>query len=181
MFIKRNTILKYCVLIFSMVIFSVTLASFTELDDVLAGIRKIYDVEHISNDKFKNMVDEDMVVFDVRELKEYQVSHLENAIYLNPSTSSSEFFELYGDQLKGKVAVFYCSVGLRSSKMLSMLQKELPLTTMSQAYNLDGGAFKWHNDNIALTKDGKLTSDIHPYNSYWGRLLNDKSAIKYKN
>ena len=151
----------------------------SELDDVLNGVREDYNVEHISNEKLGEMPAQSVVIFDVRKLKEYQVSHIQNAIHLAPNTSAEHFLSQYGSELKDKTVVFYCSVGQRSSRMLSMLSEELVKAGIKQAYNLEGGVFKWHNDNKSFVRDGKKTQDIHPYNAYWGRLINDKSSIKY--
>lgn len=81
---------------------------------------------------------------------------------------SQSFLNCHSDKLKGKVAEFYCSVGIRSSKMLSDLKDQLPSAGVSQSYNLDGGTFKWHNDQIALISNEQSTNDIHPYNAFWG-------------
>ena len=156
------------------------IAASTELDEILEDVRQDYDVDHISNVEFNKIDSEDVIVFDVRQKKEYKVSHLKGAIQLDPDTSADDFFKQHADKLKGKVAVFYCSVGQRSSRMLSKLKNRLPEVGVDQAFNLEGGAFKWSNDNIEFVRNGEATKDVHPYNAYWGRLVNNKDAIKYK-
>ena len=37
--------------------------------------------------------------------------------------------------------------------------------------NLKGSIFKWANEGRPLVQDGKPTHQVHPYNKYWGRLL----------
>jgi rhodanese-related sulfurtransferase len=172
----------YCAGILSLMItfFVSAIAMADELDKVIEDVRQNYDVEHINNQDFKKLSEQEVVVFDVRKFKEFEVSHLENAVHLDPATSSEEFFKLHADQLKNKVAVFHCSVGQRSSRMLLKLKKQLPTAGVNQAYNLEGGAFKWSNDKIDFVRKDKTTKDVHPYNAYWGRLVNDKNAIKYK-
>ncbi len=167
-------------LTFVVIFFVSSIAFAGELDDIHEDIVRDYDVHHISNEAFNKIPSKDVVIFDVRKLKEYKVSHINNAIHLDPSTSAEEFFKEYASKLNNKVAVFYCSVGQRSSRMLSKLNDKLPEYGVSQAYNLEGGAFKWHNDNIDFVKNGKATRDIHPYNAYWGRLVDDKELIKYQ-
>ncbi len=175
---KKSLFLKNIIALACTLLASVT-ATANELDEIIEGLRNTYDVQHISNADFRRFAQEDVIVFDVRKQKEFDVSHMNGAIQLDPGTNAEEFFAKYGEQIKGKNAVFYCSVGLRSSIMLSKIQDRL---TQSGAtgYNLEGGVFKWHNDNMSLTKNGEITRKIHPYNIYWGRLVNDKPSITYK-
>ncbi len=178
--INNKLSLSMGLLVLMAILFVSSIVIAGELDDIHEDIVSNYDVQHISNEAFNNIPSENMVIFDVRKLKEYKVSHIENAIHLDPSTTAEEFFKQHASKLNNKVAVFYCSVGLRSSKMLSELKDKLPENGVSQAYNLVGGAFKWHNDQIDFVKNGEVTRDIHPYNAYWGRLVDDKESIKYK-
>lgn len=175
---KLTIMIRVFALLLAFFVSSIALAD--GLDRVIEEVSKDYDVEHISNQDFKELSSDKMVVFDVRQLKEYQVSHLEDAIQLDPGMEAEEFFSLHADKLKGKVLVFYCSVGRRSSRLLSKLQEQLPAMGVSQAYNLEGGVFKWSNDNIDFVREGEVTKEVHPYNFYWGRLVKDKDAIKYK-
>ncbi len=151
-----------------------------DLTNIIQDLKEDYDIQHISNNEFNQLSENDVVVFDVRRPIEYQIGHIKNAIHLDPSTDPNSFLQQYGKQLKGKTVVFYCSVGQRSSSMLSRLDNILNSMGVKQAYNLEGGAFKWHNDNFSLVKNDESTRDIHPYNAYYGRLVNDKSSIKYK-
>lgn len=165
----------------SLLAFIGSVGASTELDKVLKDVREDYNVQHISNEDFIKLSKDNVIVFDVRQQNEYQVSRLINAIHLDPNTSVDDFFKKYSGQLENKTAVFYCSVGERSSKMLSKLNNKLKLSGVLQAYNLEGGVFKWSNDKInLLDKNGDATNYVHPYNNYWGRLVNNKSAIKYK-
>lgn len=159
---------------------SSTLYASDELDGIHEDIKEKYDVEHIDNQALKALsAKKDVILFDVRESREFEVSHIEDAIRIDPDMNAKEFLELHADKLYNKVAVFYCSVGVRSSLMLEKLKDKLPVAGVSEAYNLEGGAFKWHNDQISLVSDGQLTRDIHPYNAYWGRLVDDKESITY--
>ncbi len=175
---KSYFIFNFFILLFAFAITSTAVSS--ELDDILKDVKEDYDVRHISNKEFRELSANDVVIFDVRKLKEYQVSHIKNAIHLSPRTSIESFFKQHAEKLKGKTVVFYCSVGERSSKMLSKLNNKLTDAGVQQAYNLEGGAFKWHNDKIDFVKGDKPTRHIHPYNAYWGQLIDDKSSIKYQ-
>lgn len=185
-FVMKNSFTNYklyiistcSALLFNFFITSTAVSS--ELDDIIKKIKEDYKVQHISNEQFRQIPTDNIVIFDVRKLKEYQVSHIKNAIHLDPKTSPDDFLKQHTDKLKGKTAVFYCSVGKRSSRMLSKLKAKLAETGIHQAYNLEGGAFKWHNDKIDFVKDNKVTRNIHPYNAYWGRLIENKPLIKYQ-
>ena len=166
----------------ALVVVSVSSSLFAsdELDDIHEDIKEKYEVEHIDNEALKALsLKKNLILFDVREPREFEVSHIKDAIRIDPEMNAKEFLELHADKLNNKVAVFYCSVGVRSSLMLEKLKDKLPVTGVSEAYNLEGGAFKWHNDQISLVKNGQPTRDIHPYNAYWGRLVDDKESITY--
>lgn len=150
-----------------------------DLGDIHENIKDKYDVNHISNDEFKAINNDEVIVFDVRKPSEYEVSHIDGAIRVDPGIKPEDFFAQYGEDLTGKNAVFYCSVGRRSSNLLSKVNDQLPDYGVKSAYNLQGGIFQWHNDQIDLVRNGENTRDIHPYNFYWGRLIDDRSAIEY--
>jgi hypothetical protein len=40
--------------------------------------------------------------------------------------------------------------------------------------NLEGSIFAWANQSRPLVQEGKPTDKVHPYNAFWGALL-DKS------
>jgi len=158
---------------------SQTLAFGDSLADIHENLKERYNIEHISNDQFTQMAPSDTVVFDVRKPVEYAVSHIDGAIRVDPGIKPEDFFSQYGKRLNGKTSVFYCSVGRRSSKLLSEVNDQLPDYGAKNAYNLEGGIFKWHNDQIDLVRNEKSTRDVHPYNLYWSRLLENRSFIEY--
>jgi len=120
----------------------------------------------------------DYILFDVREADEYAVSHLPGALRVDPSLDKSKFLSLYQDRLAGKLAVFYCSVGRRSSDYAFKLSKKNPSADFAVA-NLTGGIFGWRNDSRRLVRGAEETDLVHPYNDYWGRFLDDPSARSY--
>ena len=86
----------------------------TELEKIHQKIIEDHEqVEHVSAEEFIEMetAGADIIIFDVRKKSEFAVSHLQNAIRLDPGTKADEFEQLYGEQLQGKTVVFYCSVG----------------------------------------------------------------------
>lgn len=112
-----------------------------------------------------------ILLFDVRERAEYDVSHLAGAIHLSPSITDADFARLYGGQLQGKNIVFYCSVGKRSGD--AGLRVEAQARTMGAAdvFNLRGGIFRWHNSGFAVVNSAGATARIHPFNNQWKLLV----------
>ena len=143
-----------------------------ELDDIHQSIEKKYTkVQHIDGQTLSELKQSGVLIFDVRKPKEFEVSHLTNAIQVDPDISESDFMNLFENDLKGKIAVFYCSVGRRSSELISRLANHEKHTKM---VNLEGGIFKWTNKNMPVKGVG-----VHPYNWYWSRLIDDKDKILY--
>ena len=142
---------------------------------------KYASVEHIDGDDYAKLDPSQIVVFDVRERSEFDVSHLDGAVQVDPGISADAFAEQYKEQLNGKTVVFYCSVGRRSSKLADRVDGVLAQNGASASYNLIGGLFQWRNEERSLmSQAGGTTDAIHPYNAFWGRLIEDKSAIRYR-
>ena len=123
-------------------------------------------------------------MFDVRQAEEHAVSHLPNAIWLDPSSSAEDFVEDFGAELVGKRVIFYCSVGRRSSDMLSRLLNDPeagPVLQQAQlTANLEGGVFSWANSERSLVDSNQQTTQkVHPFNAFWGRLIKDSSKQQY--
>lgn len=142
------------------------------------------NVKHISRQRLSEALGSenknDVLIFDVREKEEFRVSHLRGAKYLSPSTWKSSFLKKYGEQVKGKQIIFYCSVGVRSSKMADYLNKSLREQGAKEIYNLEEGIFGWANEGEVLFKSGaETTTKVHPYNSHWGQLIRDESKKSY--
>lgn len=137
-------------------------------------------VQHIEASRFETIPSDDVVIFDVREQSEFDISHLEGALQVSPAISSREFIRTFNQMLTGKTVIFYCSVGQRSSDLAGRVQDSLDNSATSGIYNLQGGIFNWHNENRALVSEAGATDYIHPFNSYWGRLLERPEMIRYQ-
>ncbi len=137
-------------------------------------------VQHIEASRFETIPSNDVVIFDVREPSEFDISHLEGALQVSPAISSSEFIRTFNQMLTGKTVIFYCSVGQRSSDLAGRVQDSLDNYATSRIYNLQGGIFNWHNENRALVNEAGATDYVHPFNSYWGRLLERPEMIRYQ-
>ncbi len=117
------------------------------------------------------------LVFDVRESAEYAVSHLPGAIRIDPGVDVEEFVASYGDKVVGRDVVFYCSVGVRSSKLAARVLQPLAARGVNGVYNLEGGLFRWHNEGRSMVDASGPTDKIHPYDSYWGGLIARRNLI----
>lgn len=149
-------------------------------------MRQFAEVSHVSPLTLEAMSSEDVVVFDVREKQEYDVSHIAGAIHIEPNISEFDFLKNYAAQTQDKTVILYCSVGQRSSILARKVQTELMAQGADSVYNLEGGIFKWHNEQRPLqnqmtpSSETEETTFVHPYNRFWGRMVNDQSRVRYK-
>lgn len=137
------------------------------------------DVRHIAPDAVARLAESrrDVVVLDVRELEEYAVSHLAGALHVDPQITPEQLMAQYGDQVRGKDVVVYCSVGVRSSKLARLIEASLSGAGARAVYNLEGGIFRWHGERRPLVAGGAATDLVHPYDGYWGRLVQRQDRI----
>jgi len=172
---------RFALFLLSLLWFDLLLAAESKLDAIHDEIVSSYEqVDHIKADDLLTMNRDDLVIFDVREQKEFSVSHIDGAIQLDPAISADEFAAKYADSLNGKTAVFYCSVGRRSSKLAARVDQVVEAHGASASYNLIGGVFRWRNeDRPLMSLSDTATNKVHPYNWYWSRLIEDKKAIQY--
>jgi rhodanese-related sulfurtransferase len=104
------------------------------------------------------------ILLDTRTASEYEVSHLPKAQRLDPKTPDlTELNHLEPDT----PIVTYCSVGVRSAKMVQRLQS----AGFTNVFNLDGSIFQWSNEGRPVYRDNQPVQQVHPYNASWGRLL----------
>ena len=138
-------------------------------------------VDHLKGQDLVELEEGDVLLFDVREPEEFAVSHIAGAIQIDPKLSGEEFLDQFGALLRQrKRAVFYCSVGVRSSEMAMKVKEALNEKEPISLHNLRGGIFRWHNQNLPLNQRSKATDYVHPYNWRWGRLVNRQDFISYK-
>lgn len=107
------------------------------------------------------------IVLDAREKREYQVSHLKNAIHVG-----YDFFDLeeISKQLSDKqqTIVVYCSLGIRSEDIAEQFKN----AGYTNVYNLYGGIFEWKNNNFVVYDADELPTDnVHTYSKAWSSWL----------
>ncbi len=107
------------------------------------------------------------IIFDAREPKEYDTSHIKDAICVG-----YDFFniETVLETIKNKdeQIVVYCSLGIRSEDIAEQLKK----AGYNNVFNLYGGIFEWKNkDFIVYNSEGTETENIHTFSEEWSQWL----------
>ena len=128
----------------------------------------------ISVKEFKKMLkNEQVVIFDAREQKEYDVSHITNAKNIGHNSLNKN--ALNGVD-KGATIVVYCTVGVRSEIVGARLKK----MGYSNVYNLMGSIIEWANQgNDILDSNGNKTDKVHIYSPRYEKWLTSGfTAIK---
>ena len=135
--------------------------------------REFPDVAHVRPDHLSARLGgaETVLLLDVRETAEFDVSHLSGAERVAPEISSARALAQIGERADGAALVFYCSVGQRSSRLASRTQRALAAAGARAVYNLRGGIFAWHNEARPLVDRFGQTPYVHPYRAAWRRLL----------
>ncbi|MBC5842116.1 MAG: rhodanese-like domain-containing protein [Flavobacteriaceae bacterium] len=118
----------------------------------------------------------EMVVLDAREPKEFNTSHIKNAIFVGYSKFDKTKVTKKVNSKNTPIAV-YCSIGVRSEKIAEKLQK----MGYKNVYNLYGGIFEYKNANgTVYNNQKKATDSVHTYNKRWSQYL-DKGIKVYEN
>lgn len=85
---------------------------------------------------------------------------------MTPNTQIEQV-EILKEKDKTDKIVVYCSVGVRSAQFAEKLQQ----AGYPNVYNLNGSIFEWANENRPLYQGQQQVTQVHPYNSFWGKLL----------
>lgn len=120
----------------------------------------------------------DVLLLDVREAREFAVSRIPGAVRVEPGQWRSVFLRRFAEAAKGKTVVFYCSVGVRSSRLAARVQTALRAHGATAVHNLDGGIFAWHRERRPLRDAGGETTFVHPYDAHWGRLVAHRELVR---
>jgi rhodanese-related sulfurtransferase len=110
------------------------------------------------------------LLVDVREPKEFAVSHLRGARNLTTvaSVESAAPSPL-------QPVVLYCSVGYRSSALAQKLQR----AGFTNVVNLEGSLFQWANEGRTLHNGTNVVRDIHGYSRKWGEMLHADVPVRF--
>jgi rhodanese-related sulfurtransferase len=106
----------------------------------------------------------DFIILDTRKRKEYDVSHLPDAIWAGDDLDLEKLPKIK----KNQKIVVYCSVGIRSEGFGEQLRE----AGFTQVYNLYGSIFSWKDAGFEVVNvDGKPTDSVHVYSRKWGNYL----------
>lgn len=154
-------------------LFSVALSAQNSIPQVLKKLNQ-ETVPYIKVDELKYK--KNLVFLDAREPKEFNVSHIKNAIpvgfdYFKSNTVTSTVKD------KSATIIVYCSIGVRSEKIGEKLLK----MGYKNVYNLYGGIFEYKNSGgKVVNNQNKVTDSIHAYNKAWSIYLT-KGIKVYEN
>lgn len=138
-------------------------------DRTMAEIREAFpDVSHLTTRQLAEMRSrgEPVLLLDAREPEEFQVSHIDGAV--RATTVGTALNAIQADSRQPTVVV-YCSVGYRSSKLVSRLKAR----GVENVFNLEGSLFQWANEGRPLARADEPATRVHPYDDDWGELLNE--------
>ncbi len=128
------------------------------------------DVGDLQVDELKAKKDY-YVILDAREKNEYDISHIEGAIWIGYNDFT---LDRLSEIPKGAKVVTYCSVGYRSERIGEKLQK----AGYVNVQNLHGSIFKWMNMGYPVVdKDDKPTTEVHGYNKKWGKWVKQGDVV----
>lgn len=123
--------------------------------------------------------DSGLLILDTRPAAEYNVSHINGAVQVEPDISAKDFKTRFGNKAKDKTVIVYCSVGWRSTIAANALSDAIGAAGGREVLNLQGGLFGWHNQERPLVNAEGATPLIHPYDEKWGALVSRKGTLSY--
>jgi rhodanese-related sulfurtransferase len=140
------------------------------IEKASAKIRKDFpDVKPIAPELLKSLLltPGTLLLVDTREPEEFALSHLPGAV--NLTTGKGILDHLKEMPAAPDAVIVYCSTGFRSAKLADSIRRECAVE------NLEGGIFLWANEGGSLvTESGEATALVHPYNRFYGRLLDQE-------
>lgn len=136
--------------------------------DSISELLKKYNSESVPYISVKElaMPKTEAVLLDTREIKEFETSHLQDAIHVgyddfNLKDTTKQLTD------KEQTIVVYCSLGVRSEDIAEQLKKE----GYTNVFNLFGGIFEWKNNDFTVYNSEGETEDVHAFSKEWSRWL----------
>jgi rhodanese-related sulfurtransferase len=140
-------------------------------------MRQLFDdVSHIPPERVAGLMVRrpgHVVLIDVRTPEEYAVSRIPGAVRVDPESRSAAEVAALAGGLDDKVVVAYCSIGLRSARLLVRIGQALKERGARELHNLEGGVFRWRNERRPLVAERGATEAVHPHNWLWRQFLLD--------
>ncbi len=128
-------------------------------------------VPYISVTELQNF--QNQIILDARELEEYEVSHLKNAVWVGyDDFKLADVVDNYPN--KNSNIVVYCSIGVRSEN----IGEELLESGYFNTKNLYGGIFEWTNQGYPVyNTKGEKTKKVHAFGKLWGKYLTKAEKV----
>ena len=118
-----------------------------------------HTVEEINPAQLKMM--DNVILLDCRKKEEFDISHIEGAIYNGEDLLNKELLLNYP---KTTTFVTYCTIGYRSEKIAEQLKKK----GYHRVYNLYGSIAAWVNNEYPVYNlQNQQTDSVHCYNRAW--------------
>ena len=150
--------------LFSLFFFSTIIFAQSPIDSLLVKYNK-KTIPYIQIEEFKKL--KSPIIFDTRELKEFNVSHLKNAFCIGYDKFNSKIVKEKYKNFNDTIIV-YCSVGIRSETIGNKLKK----LGYKNVFNLYGGIFEWKNKDEEVIDNNQIpTEDIHAFSKEWSKYL----------
>jgi len=135
-FVSNHMLLSVALIVIFVLILKMELERFT------SGIVQVNPFEAI-----RQLNDDQAVVVDVRETKEFSEGHLKDAVHIPLRDLKNRVAEL--EKFKNKSVIAYCRSGQRSYSACKTLKK----AGFDAVSNLQGGIMAWQNQNMPVSKN----------------------------
>ena len=107
---------------------------------------KVSGVTQVNTLEATRLINQDALVLDVREDKEFTAGHIPKARHIPLSALANRLTEL--EKFKHKPIVVNCRSGQRSARACGILKKH----GFENAVNLAGGIMAWESANLPIEK-----------------------------
>ncbi|MDH5393295.1 MAG: rhodanese-like domain-containing protein [Gammaproteobacteria bacterium] len=134
-FVSNHALLSIAVVVIVLLIIKM------ELERVTGGVAQVNPFEAI-----RQLNDDNAIIIDVRETKEFNDGHLKDAVHIPLSDLKKRLDEL--SKYKNKTVIAYCRSGSRSYSACKTLKK----AGFEAVSNLQGGIMAWQNQNMPVSK-----------------------------
>lgn len=162
----NKTALFFLYFLLAGLLFSNNNAEVGGLEDKIDSLYS-YSVKLIYPEELNSLLDSEVYILDSRTEKEYNVSHIKNATFVDFKTFSIDM--LNGIPKDSKV-IIYCTIGYRSEKIGEKLLEAGYINVL----NLYGGLLNWVNLDYKVYNVNGVVKDIHTYSVRWGRYLKNE-------
>jgi len=153
--------------------FSMMVSAQSSIPQVLNRLNN-KSVPYIKVEQLQNK--NNLIYLDAREPKEFNVSHIKNAISIGFNHFKIQNVTSVVTD-KNATIIVYCSIGVRSEKIGEKLLK----SGYKNVYNLYGGIFEYKNNGgMVVNNQNKETDSVHTFNKKWSVYLTKGNKV-YEN